>query len=560
MPRPRLAGLAALLVATAWAAGVAPADPPPAGGPPGGRLVESLVEYVGSEAVGVRLHALEGPRARVDRYGTSAHGKPLLVLRVGRADLPQVLVHGGVGDRDAAGTAAALELAERLARAPEKDDPLARVGFLVVPAPNPDALDGFLAGDPRMRGGGDVDRDKDGRAGEDGPDDLDGDGQVLSMRRRSRTGTFVVDDAPAGEGGKRTGDPRLSKDAGVDVRRAVSYEAAVREGRDDDGDGDVNEDPPGQDLTRSFLGVWEDQGAWSGEGPFPAAAPETKALMDLSYDTANLVAWYAFASEGPRIERGGERAKESDQDEATYAALAAAWKAASGVEVRKAHERPGAGANPGCEVDWAVRHLGVFAARVPVWRIDKEPQNARERPDPDELDWLLWNDRVLLGKGFVAWHEVRVPGGEPVEVGGWLPFTRHEPPRDALPAAVRKVAGVPLAHAGFAPRLALTVSTTALGAGLFQVEARAEDVGGGPTETAVAVAAHRSMGVHLRFVPAAGVTTLAGPTNPDLGVLAAGASSERVTWTVRAPAGGRLGVVRGVHRIAGPAEREATAP
>ena len=515
--------------------------------------------------MGRRLEALKGPGASLSTYGTSAGGRPLHLLRIGRADLPQVLVHGGMGDRDAAGTAAALEFAERLARGPgtAKPDPLDSVGFLVIPAPNPDALEAFFAGKGE-RGGGSVDRDRDGKRGEDGPDDLDGDGEILTMRRKSVSGAFAADDAPPKADGKKMGDPRLVKDAGVDARREVSFERPVPEGTDGDGDGEVDEDGPGLDLTRQFAGVWDEPGPWPGEGPFPGFAPEVKALMDLSYETAHLVAWYAFTSEGPRIERPSERNKEvakaAEADDGLYGKIAAEWKSASGLETRRAWERPGAAGNPGSDLDWAATHLGLVAARVPVWRIDKEEGNGRDRADPDELDWLLWDERARGGKGFVPWHEAKHPQWGTVEVGGWRRFTRYEPPADLLPAAVRRVVGVPAVHAGCAPGVEPVLEVEAAGAGVFRVKVRAANRGGGPTDTSAAERGRRAMGVRLSFAPAAGAEVLGGPPVQAVGTIAAGGVSGEVVWIVRRTGAGPLGTATAFHRVAGTAKREVATP
>jgi hypothetical protein len=531
-----------------------PAPPPAPAGP-------ERIAYAGPEDVARLLAAMAAKgSAKVETYGTSAGGRPLLVLRVGRADLPQVLVHGGVGDRDAAGTAAALEVAQRLVEGPEagKSNPLDRVGFLVIPAPNPDALAAFLTG-KGVRGGGSWDRDRDGQAGEDGPRDVDGDGEILWMRRKTPTGTYAPDVAAAKADGKVMGDPRAMKDGGVDVRREASYEKPVPEAGDTDGDGEVGEDPPGLDLTRQFCGTWDEPGPWPGEGPFPAFAPEVKALMDLSYETTRLVAWYGFASEGPRIERPSERGKDADVDDALYGKVAEAWKAASGLETRKASERPGGSGNPGSDLDWASKHLGCLAARVPVWRIDKQEKNGRERADPDEVDWLLWDD-ARGGKGFVPWHEVPHPRWGTVEVGGWRRFTRWEPPADLLPAAVRKVVGVPIAHAEFAPRLDVVVEVEAAGTGTWRVKARATDPGGGPTDAPSSERARRATGVRVSFRPAAGVEVLGGPPVAAVGIVAAGGASGWTTWIVRRWGAGALGTARAGHRVAGAASKEVATP
>ena len=198
--------------------------------------------------------------------------------------------------------------------------------------------------------------------------------------------------------------------------------------------------------------------------------------------------------------------------------------------------------------------------RVPVWRIAKEEENGRERQDPDELDWLLWNDRALEGKGFVPWHEVRHPQWGTVEVGGWRRFTRYEPPKDALEAAVRRVSMVPAVHAAFAPRLVVLAEAVLAGAGLVRIKARAANVGGAPTDAASAVLARRSMGVRLSFGPAEGVTVLSGPKRADAGVLAAGGASEAFEWLVKPLGRPALGTVTAVHRVAGQATKEVAAP
>jgi hypothetical protein len=278
--------------------------------------------------------------------------------------------------------------------------------------------------------------------------------------------------------------------------------------------------------------------------------------MDLTYEETRLVAWYAFVSEGPRLERASERGKEADADDALYGLLGEAWKKASGLETKKASERPGSDRHPASELDWAARHLGIAAVRVPVWRIAKEEGSARDRADPDELDWLLWNDRVLGGKGFVPWRETKHPQWGSVEVGGWRRFTRHEPPADRLAESVRRVSLLPRVHEDFAPRLGLVVEAKDLGASTWRVTARAKNVGGGPTDTKLMENAARASGVRLTFVPEEGTETLGGPRVAIVGSLPAGGVSPEAVWIVRRRGDRVLGTVKAFHRVAGTAEAE----
>jgi hypothetical protein len=536
----------------------------PVGGRPAAADEEApAASYLTSEEVGhaieelVRRAGAEGlPASRVP-YGTSAGGRPLVALRLGRK-APTVLVHGGLGGRAAAGPVACLALARRILAGEGESR---EVSWLLVPAPHPDALDAFLAGGPRA-GGGNVDRDKDGRLGEDGPDDLDGDGEVLQMRRRSPTGAFAPLPAPkppaeAGEPPPPDPATRPLVEEGVDARREASFEA-FEEGRDDDGDGQVNEDPPGLDLTRQMTGWWEDKAPWRGDGLFPGQAPEAKALMDLSLAEAGLVLWAGYEGSGPHLLRASEAGKVADADDPLYERVATALADASGRKVRKASEL--GRDDPGSDLDWAATHLGVLAFRLPVWWIAKEEGHAAERDVADEHDWMLFDARVLGGKGFQPWTPFAHPTLGAVEIGGWRRFTRHEPPPALLGAAVDAAGRWALPFARFRPRLAADVEVEPRGGGIHEVTLRVRNAGEGPTDTKAAEEHERSFPVRARIVPASGATTLGGPAVQRLGRLEAGAAAEEVRWLVRGPLQGSLARIEVRHPRAEPLDVEARVP
>jgi hypothetical protein len=170
---------------------------------------------------------------------------------------------------------------------------------------------------------------------------------------------------------------------------------------------------------------------------------------------------------------------------------------------------------------------------------------------------------VLGGKGFAPWTAFAHPTLGTVEIGGWRRFTRHEPPADLLPGAVKAVSAAPLVHARFRPVLDAAVEVSARGAGVHRVLLRVRNVGDGPTDPASAGNRGRAMGVRATFEPAAGVEVLGGPRTPvvDLGVLAPGAASAETTWVVRRLEGsGALGTVRLRHRASATVVREVVTP
>jgi hypothetical protein len=154
---------------------------------------------------------------------------------------------------------------------------LASTTFYVAPALNPDAHD-TLFGTLRYRRGGNgqkVDHDVDGLVGEDGPDDLNGDGAITRMRIPDPSGGWLPD----------TTDPRVLVKSDAMEQRPGAFRV-VMEGKDDDGDGEYNED--------AVDGVWPDKNFPHAfpytvdGGPWSSYAPETKALLDFLLDRRNV--------------------------------------------------------------------------------------------------------------------------------------------------------------------------------------------------------------------------------------------------------------------------------
>ncbi|MES1243408.1 MAG: M14 family zinc carboxypeptidase [Acidobacteriota bacterium] len=218
--------------------------------------------------------------------GQSAGGRPLHVIRVAGPGSdpdtrPAVFVGANLAGHHNAGTEAALDLIRTLLDAPA-DSPAAKLlgsySFYVAPALNPDAQDAIFA-TPRVRRGGDglkIDHDVDGLEGEDPADDLNGDGAVTKMRIPDPAGEWLADST----------DPRVLVEADSMEQRAGAFRV-VAEGRDDDGDGELNED--GAD------GVWPDRNfphafpySTPEAGPWSSFAPETRALLDFLLERRNV--------------------------------------------------------------------------------------------------------------------------------------------------------------------------------------------------------------------------------------------------------------------------------
>ncbi len=218
--------------------------------------------------------------AELFEIGTSAGGYPLQVLRlaadgdVDPAERPAVFVGANAAGYHNAGTEAALDLVTTLLEGAEGEtaELLKSRTFYVAPVLNPDAHDALFS-TPRVRRRGNaerIDRDRDGFVAEDDWNDLDGDGRITWLRIPDPAGTWL----PHPE------DPRLMirQDA---AKGHVGAYRLMREGDDDDGDGEHDEDTAeGVVLNHNFPHVFP----YTPEaGPWPGSTSEAKALFDFFF-------------------------------------------------------------------------------------------------------------------------------------------------------------------------------------------------------------------------------------------------------------------------------------
>jgi hypothetical protein len=230
---------------------------------------------------------------KLDSFGNSAGGKKLHVLTIaapgGKAiEQRQAIFVGAnlVGFHNA-GTQAAIALAEKLVA--KKDDAAVKQlletrVFYIAPALNPDAHDGYFAALKYRNAlnAGSLDRDRDGLTGEDGPNDLNGDGRITMMRIEDPAGEWMADEK----------DPRLLRRADPLKGERGKYKL-VAEGIDDDKDGQINEDPPGgYRPDKNFAHGWAENDPEA--GPWPSAHPEAKALMDFFLRHRNVALAFVY--------------------------------------------------------------------------------------------------------------------------------------------------------------------------------------------------------------------------------------------------------------------------
>lgn len=514
---------------------------------------------------------------RLSSIGESYEGRPLWMLTItdlstgDPADKPAVWVDGGVDSDEVISTEAALGLVHRLLTSddPEVERLRATRTFYIAPNVIPDMSERhhrtpMRPRDSTMRP---WDDDGDGEYDEDGPDDLDGDGQALQMRALDPTGTYVIDEA----------DDRLLR------RRKPGdtgpFYALYSEGLDNDGDGDYNEDwPGGIDPNRNYPGNWSAR--QNGSGPYPGSEVELRHMLDFIYAHPNIAASQHLHSSGGVILRPPSvpdmELPAADLD--LYVLLSERGLDVTGYDLATSvydwnwprgarntrrgqlwRDRDGQlqGLTPfvssntygaddallagtdsyaayGGSLDGLYELFGVVAFANEIYQFG-EDTDGDGRVSP--VEQLQHDDEQMAGAVFKEWTEVEHPTLGTVEVGGWRKFGQNNPLPAQLPREVERNVDFILMQAAATPLLAITeVLQTDLGDGVVRVEATVMNEGFQPTELAIREQMGRATPVRAMLEGGSGVTILTEAAEQALGTIG-GHDTATATWLVRGPAG-----------------------
>ncbi len=439
-----------------------------------------------------------------------------------RSQRPAMLVVAGIEGNDLAGTVSAVAWIEHLASAQATNEAIQKLldttTVYVLPRVNPDAVTRFFAR-PKVESpvnNRPVDEDHDGLLDEDGPDDLDGDGLITGMRLKDPDGEFILDPA----------ETRLL----LKADRAKGELGAWRlfsEGRDNDHDDAWNEDGVGGvNFNRNF--PYNYRFFAPGSGEHQVSEPETRALADFVIGHPNIGIAFTFGAADNLVQTPkGETPKRPptglhEDDVPFYRELGRRWRDTLGLKKELAGS-----SDPGTFSDWLYFHRGRLSLAARAWspaiqlalaKPDKKeeatpkdkapsespkpgetreggregkPQASKDQPTPDtrneeERAFLKWIDGNAP-EFFVPWKPVSHPDfpGQTVEVGGFAPFAKSNPPEKLLDDWARKHAQFLTDLAGRLPRVHFRkAEARPLGNGVFELKLEIENTGYLPTALA----------------------------------------------------------------------------
>jgi hypothetical protein len=486
----------------------------------------------------------------------TATGLPVEALAFGGpgkvplAERPTLLLLGGLDGVSLSGCEAVLATCSALLSQPDRLPH--EIAFVAVPWASPEALAQMQSG----RGGDGrdltpLDDDGDGAVDEDGPDDLDGDGRILDMLIEDPEGPWV-----------RAQDPRFL--AAARPGDAPRYQL-VREGRDDDGDGRFNEDPPGGVcFDRAFPLGWRCEHPFARGAELPLDVPACRALADLALARKTAVVLLFQGDHGGLALPGSRRDNPwpRDADAATFEIAGRLFAKATGrasplptpLAIARGEERPGAA------LDWFYAVPGALSLEVAVWgpAVEKPAETSgvgladalfesasrpggRSSSPPvaaSDLAWARWLDNLRGGIGFVEWHPVELGDGRRALVGGWDPGSRRNPPEKSLPTALAGIPDFVTELSAALPLLELRLTETRREGEVCTIRARIANAGALPTGAwtsgrAVAGSAEPP-GARLEIELPAGARLLTGDASVALGEISGGGTSREVAWIVLA--------------------------
>ena len=158
---------------------------------------------------------------------------------------------------------------------------------------------------------------------------------------------------------------------------------------------------------------------------------------------------------------------------------------------------------------------------------------SEEGSDPKEKALLAWSDKELSGKGFVDWKPFKHPTLGDVEIGGAVPFADSTPPPPKIEALLSGQVPWVFEIAGKMARIGIGGGkATALGGGLYEVEAWVENSGYLPYPTAMGRRNNRILPV-IVTLEGPGVEIIEGKKRTM--VPAVGSDGpQKVRWLIRA--------------------------
>lgn len=442
--------------------------------------------YYTYEQVGEALRALHEAYPEltsIDVVGKSEEGRDIWAMTVNNPDTgpdlnkPGVYVDGNIHGNEIQAAEVALAFLNRLLVSygsnPQITELVDRNAYYVIPIVNVDGRYHFFQDANTPDSSRTIripkDDDNDGLFDEDGPDDLDGDGNICTMRKADPFGSYKTDPE----------EPRLMIRVKPDEKG--EWTLLGDEGIDNDGDGRINEDEEGYvDGNRNWGFNWAPPYVQQGAGDFPFEALGMRAIARFILDRPNIIVVYAFHNSGGMYLRGPGSESEgpmNQNDVNVYNILGenaekivpgyrylVVWKdlyTTYGDFTSFTYNLAGAYSFVGeLFIDDAETYRGSGETNLPM-------SGSRDR------ERLKFSDNVVQGELYKPWIAFKHPQYGDIEIGGWVKMSSRLPHPFMLNELVFRNSSAVMYAAAQTPKIRMEVfSIEKMGDNLFKVRVR----------------------------------------------------------------------------------------
>lgn len=366
--------------------------------------------------------------------------------------------------------------------------------------------------------------------------DLNGDGLITMMRVPDVTGTMIADPA----------EPRVMREANRARAERGRYKVMV-EGIDPANvNAFVSMGTDGVNLNRNFQ--HEYLYFQPHVGPHMVSEVESRALVDFVYDRTNIAAVLTFSfydnlRTAPPAQRTAATGVQGNpptvptnllpQDRAYFEFVSQKFNEVTGLRGTGTENEAGSFAQ------FVYYQMGLPSFTTPVWTLPAPAAGGGAGAATPSRDarWLAYFDAAKVN-GFVNWTPAKHPTLGDVEVGGFMPNARVNPPAAEVPALTKS-------HADFAvwlgqqlPRVELVdTKVEAKGDGVFQITTTVVNEKYFPTQMMMGARVRFNRPITARLMPAAGMTVLSGNIQQQTPRIEGMGGRQTYTWLVQAAAG-----------------------
>ena len=455
------------------------------------------------------LHSTFPKMTKLDLVGKSEEGREIYALTINNPATgealtkPGVYIDGNIHGNEIQAGEVCLYFANMLLTNYSENEKIKKVvdknSYYILPVVNVDGRAHFFKDAQTSSSGRSVsvpkDDDRDGLVDEDGPDDLDGDGNICMMRIKDPLGDYKTDPE----------DSRLM----IPVKPGEKGEWTIlgEEGIDNDGDGKINEDGPGYlDCNRNWGYNWQPAYVQSGAGNFPLSSMEAKCIAAYIHARPNILINIAFHNSGGMWLRAPaiKEEKVDARDIAVYDIIGKnATKMTPGYVYQPSYDLYDTFGDTDSHLfclEGSYAFTGeLFMRSQETYRdnVDKPVTAPAESPsegrrgggNPDlNREQIKFNDYLGLNELYKDWKPFKHPTYGDIEIGGWVKMSSRLPHPFMLSELVHRNSMVILFAAEQTPEISLDVfDIKEIGKNLHQVRVRLKNAKGLPSMSSKAM-------------------------------------------------------------------------